>query len=36
MSSQSIQILFNLIYGYQEHLDTSTLSTILGCLKDAE
>lgn len=34
-SSQSIQIMFNLIYGYQDLLDSSNLSLILKCLKDA-
>lgn len=33
-STQSIQVMFNLIYGFQDLLDTSSLSIILQCLMD--
>jgi hypothetical protein len=35
-ASQSLQVMFNIVYGYPDLLDTSSLSLILKCLKDAE
>lgn len=35
-SSQSLQVMFNLIYGYLDLLDASSMSIVLRSLKDAE
>jgi|JI6StandDraft_1071083.scaffolds.fasta_scaffold24731_5 hypothetical protein len=35
-SSQALQVMFNLIYGYPELLDSSSMSIVLRSLKDAE
>lgn len=35
-SSQSLQVMFNLIYGYPDLLDSSSMSIVLRSLKDAE